>query len=156
MSSASGAILALRSSRRGSDGAGGTNAVAADDSGSAVATVLSTDKVDALGTELPRSGSLRTIVGTGGFGARRATSSSISRFDLPAASANTSSWFSVVRCGVSERSPARCTFPERSTSRITGMLRAARAIAIRLQATSSEKPSSQTQKVNIEENDQSR
>jgi hypothetical protein len=36
------------------------------------------------------------------------------------------------------------------------MLRAARAIAIRLRATSSEKPSSQTQKANIEENGQLR
>src|SRR5712664_3803260 len=48
----------------------------------------------------------------------RATSSSISRFDLPAASANTSSWFSLVRWGASARSPARCTCPERTTSRI--------------------------------------
>jgi hypothetical protein len=80
----------------------------------------------------------------------------MSRFDLPAASANTLSWFSVVRCGASKRSPARCTFPERSTSRITGILRAARAIAILLQATSSENPSSKTQKANIEEKDQSR
>jgi hypothetical protein len=42
------------------------------------------------GGELGRSGSLRTTVGTGGFGERRATSSSIWRFDLLAAAAKTS------------------------------------------------------------------
>jgi hypothetical protein len=111
---------------------------------------------EASGARLGRPGSLRTTVGTGGCGHRRATSSSIWRFDLPAASAKTFSWLSVVRCGASKRGPARCTCPERSASKITGMRRAARARSIRLQATSSENPSSPTQKANIEENVQSR
>src|SRR5216683_2176203 len=110
----------------------------------------------ASGGELGRSGSLRTTVGTGGCGERRATSSSISRFDLPAASASTLHWLSVVRCGASKRNPVRWTFPERTASRITGKRRAARATLIRLQAVSSENPSSPTQKANIEEKARSR
>lgn len=78
------------------------------------------------------SGSLRMITGTGGSGARRATSSSISRFDFPAASARTSSWFPSVRCGASSRSPARCTCPDLAASTTAGIRRPTRATVIRL------------------------
>src|SRR5216684_6096912 len=63
---------------------------------------------------------------------------------------------SVVRCGATKRNPVRWTFPERTASRITGKRRAARATLIRLQAVSSENPSSPTQKANIEEKARSR
>ena len=60
-------------------------------------------------TVADRSGSLRITAGTGGFGARHATSSSISRFDLPRAWPRIARWFSAVRWGTSSRNPARCT-----------------------------------------------
>jgi len=78
------------------------------------------------------SGSLRITTGTGGSGARRATSSSISRFDLPAACARTASWLSSLRCGASSRSPARCTRPDLAASITAGSRRPERATVIRL------------------------
>src|SRR5229473_619539 len=71
---------------------GGAKARAGDDGATGVA-VPNANAGAASGGELGRSGSLRTTVGTGGCGERRATSSSISRFDLPAASASTLHWF---------------------------------------------------------------
>jgi len=58
-----------------------------------------------------RSGILRTTVGTGGCGDRRATNSSISRFDLPAACDATSRWFSPVSSGTSKRKPGEVHLP---------------------------------------------
>jgi hypothetical protein len=51
------------------------------------------------------AGNLRITVDTGGFGAKVATSSSISRVDLPAAFVSTSSTFSVFKCGARSRNP---------------------------------------------------
>src|SRR5216683_7780375 len=99
-------MTARRSSRRAAGAGGGANAKAADDSVGATGTaVLNENAGDDSGGRLGRSGSLRTTVGTDGCGETRATSSSISRFDLPAASANTLLWLSVVRCGASKRNP---------------------------------------------------
>jgi hypothetical protein len=75
---------------------------------------------------------LRMTVGTSGLGASRATSSSICRVGLPAASAKTSAWFSAFKCGASKRNPVMCTRPPRTASKIAGRRRAARARVIRL------------------------
>ncbi len=54
-----------------------------------------------------RSGSFRMVAGTAGFGASRATISSIPCLDLPAASSRIAAQFSAVRCGARSRRPVR-------------------------------------------------
>ncbi len=97
------------------------------------------------------SGALETTTGPGSWGATRATSSSISRFDLPAACASSVSWFASVRCGTSRRNPVRCTRPELAASKRAGNRRPARATMIRSYAAASENRSSAMQNANIEE-----
>ena len=132
VSSARGLITARRSSLRGTGAevGAGPDSVAPDESCD-TAVPADSNKVRGGFSGVACAGTLRMTVGTGGFGARRATSSSIWRVDLPVASANTAATFSAVRCGARSRKPVRCTRPERSASRMAGRRRAARATAIR-------------------------
>jgi hypothetical protein len=67
------------------------------------------------GSNSPRgefaAGSLRTTVGTSGFGNRAANSTSSSRLDLPAAASKSAAWFSSVSCGASRRTAVKCSRP---------------------------------------------
>src|SRR5713226_1331251 len=84
------------------------------------------------------TGSLRMEDGMSGRGANSATRASISRRLRPQALARTASWFSGVRCRLSNRTEVSDSAPEARWSRIAGKLRQARAASIRLQAASSE------------------
>src|SRR6266851_7001885 len=90
-------------------------------------------------------GSFRTEGGTSGRGANSATRVSISRRLRPQALARTASWFSGVRCRLSNRTEVSDSAPEARWSRIAGKLRQARAASIRLQAASSESRSTSVQ-----------
>ncbi len=96
-------------------------------------------------TSIPCSATRSSRAGTSGRGALRARTISSSALLFPAASATSSSTFSSARCGASSTTAVRCSRPAATASATTGYRLSARAARIRLNASSSDMPSTRVQ-----------